>query len=966
MARRKSSNAPRRAPSTSPGYTFSPTYSESRIKYDDTPAAALRGQGGGLLQLRLGRAAQGHGLLAAFGLAFNAFLIYVASQSPQFQIIPPGYLDTVLWLLPLFVGALIGYDAVRRKWSPYRGYHGSRHFVLSSLAFALSAVAMVIIAFQVTGILKLELTWIMYPLSVSTISIGLISMADSWRGWGGRKAVSVVAALMPPIFMLIWVAYGVDPKQDTWRLLAVLFYFIMALSVEISGSMLHIIASSTSSAEREILSASNTKLDQLESSLRELQKSLEFRQKGLDEKEAIIEADRSELDEELSKAQTQSAELQTLQAQLETKEKDLQDFEKRVSGVRAEIDAQVEQVKRKESDLTGVEAEIEKGRNEIAAREAALMEKDQEIKRISIEVTAAQRQLDAKRKEAEELEERLRREDEGVDARQKEILQKEKAIQLKESELRLRSEQLDATKATQDQVQVTEMKDWESKLLEKERELGQLEVELKTLEDQVRERYENATTIEKRAAEDRKHLEAKESEMLAREKMISDKEASLEGTAEETERMKAAVKEALGRAKEREAQYEELLKATKVQQATATSNEDALKARQAALDSRQKKLDDMQVSLKKEIERVSQENRQLLQSRKEYERREQELMVKSLEYGKREEELAAKALESETRAKEARAAAATPGMKEMDKEESLARWEERLRQQEEELKKQRYQTEKELEAKEQALRAAVQAGVSEGAAEVSVEEKKERVKSGTPRLDDLLYGGIPFNANLLFIGPPYVGKEVVILNFVAEGLKKGIPAILVTTAKPPVEISKEMAPILPTFMEYQNLGLVNWIDASGSTGASGKPVREKNTWKVNGPADFEGILKIVNDLDAEFKGKHPYFRLAFLSLSSCIAVPDQTAAMGFVQRLVNRLRQTKAVAAYALERGMHTDQQVESIEHLVDGAVNFRAEKQKTMLQVIGLGEVQTRDWVPYKASNKAIMIGSFQLERIR
>ena len=37
-----------------------------------------------------------------------------------------------------------------------------------------------------------------------------------------------------------------------------------------------------------------------------------------------------------------------------------------------------------------------------------------------------------------------------------------------------------------------------------------------------------------------------------------------------------------------------------------------------------------------------------------------------------------------------------------------------------------------------------------------------------------------------------------------------------------------------------------------------------------------------------------------------------------------------------------------------------------TQLQVVGLGEVQTHDWVPYKFTNKSIMIGSFQLERIR
>jgi len=68
----------------------------------------------------------------------------------------------------------------------------------------------------------------------------------------------------------------------------------------------------------------------------------------------------------------------------------------------------------------------------------------------------------------------------------------------------------------------------------------------------------------------------------------------------------------------------------------------------------------------------------------------------------------------------------------------------------------------------------------------------------------------------------------------------------------------------------------------------------------------------------------------------------------------------------ALERGMHTDQTLEALEHMVDGAIHFKSEKQKTLLQVAGLGEVQTHDWVPYKFTNKALIIGSFQLERIR
>ena len=953
MARRKAPNNGRIGNSAmDPDAITAPHAAPDGMKRSST-TMALRQQGGGLLQLRLGRAAQAQGLGAAFGLAFNALLIYAASQAGTAQYFPSSFLDATLWLLPLFVGAVIGVDAVSRKWTPYRGYRSSRHFVLSLSGLVLAVLGMVLVGLDIVRITTLDIAYIMYPLSVSTISLVLLSMADTWQGWGGRKIVSTVAALTPAILMFFWVFLGIDPKPGPTGnpLLAVLFYSIMALAAEISGSMLHIIASSTATAEREILTASDLKLAQMQSSLKEFQKALDFRQRGLDEKDAIMESDRKDLEDELAKAATQTSDLRAQADELERKDRTIQDFEKRVSASSAQIDARAEQLKLKEGDLSAAESQIEKGRKEIAAREAAVIDREKELKRLGIEVTATQRDLEVRSKDAVQMEDRLKRDDTLLGTRHKALLKKEKEIQLGESQLKLRSEQVDATMSPDDAQRIREMKDWEEKLLGKEKELGTLEVELRTLEDEIKERYDKATHKEKRSVEDRRHVEAKEKELIAREQMISDKESAIEAGKAEIERLRTNVKESSTRLKERESEYVGLLTTTKVQQATATSNEGAVNARQAALDARQKKLDEMEAKLRREIDDRSRETREILQMKKEIDRREQELTVMTLEL--------------ETKKQQTRAAGSTPGVKDMTRDEGLSRWQEELQSRADELARREYQLKKEMAAKEQALRAQVQAGMTEGIEEVVIEEKKERVKSGTTRLDDLLYGGIPFNANLLFVGPPYVGKEVMIHNFIAEGLKKGVPAVLITTSKPPAEVAKDMAPILPTFVEYEQLGLVHWIDCSGTTPSSGKPLRDKSTWRVNGPTDFEAILKVVNELDASFKGKYQYFRLAFLTLSSCIGA-DQSAALSFVQKLVNRLRQTKAVAAYALERGMHTDQQVESLEHFVDGAIHFKSEKQKTMLQVIGLGESQTRDWVPYKHSNKAVLIGSFQLERIR
>ncbi len=88
--------------------------------------------------------------------------------------------------------------------------------------------------------------------------------------------------------------------------------------------------------------------------------------------------------------------------------------------------------------------------------------------------------------------------------------------------------------------------------------------------------------------------------------------------------------------------------------------------------------------------------------------------------------------------------------------------------------------------------------------------------------------------------------------------------------------------------------------------------------------------------------------------------------MNFVQRFVNHMRKGQSVSIYAVERGMHSDQLIEALEHQMDGAIHFKVERQKNLLSVAGICEVQTRDWVDYRHTNRALMIGAFMLERIK
>ncbi|HEV2449770.1 MAG TPA: ATPase domain-containing protein [Thermoplasmata archaeon] len=244
-----------------------------------------------------------------------------------------------------------------------------------------------------------------------------------------------------------------------------------------------------------------------------------------------------------------------------------------------------------------------------------------------------------------------------------------------------------------------------------------------------------------------------------------------------------------------------------------------------------------------------------------------------------------------------------------------------------------------------------------------------RSPSGVGRLDELLAGGLPPKSHLLLIGPPFLGKELLLYNFLAEGLRRGEPALLLSTVRAPAEVSAELAVVLPEFKQYERIGQVHWIDASNPAATpsiqdGGSGVRAV----VKGPLDYTGILSAVAaavkrvEGDSSTKG----LRLGALTLSACLAHGEERTADGFVRNLVGILKPRKALAMYAIDPATLDGARVEGALSRMDGAIRFREEHSKTQLQIQGLGEVATREWVEYRATNRSLTLGSFRLERIR
>jgi len=287
-----------------------------------------------------------------------------------------------------------------------------------------------------------------------------------------------------------------------------------------------------------------------------------------------------------------------------------------------------------------------------------------------------------------------------------------------------------------------------------------------------------------------------------------------------------------------------------------------------------------------------------------------------------------------------------------------------INQKEEEVRtKERYLSQKmeELRMREQGI---VEEEIEAREQERQIEFKQEKVKTGIPRLDDLLFGGIPFGTNASVYGPAYVGKEVVLNIFMAEGLKKGLPVVWVLTDKGPGDIREEMTFVLPSYEEYEKIGLVRYVDAySKSMGAD---TSDPHSIYIDEPTDHQTILKAVDGLASELKKKHQTYRLGFRSVSTLIAYLDPTTTFKFLQPFVGRRKRDKAVAMYVIEKGMHEEQEIQMLGSLMDGSIEFKVEQLKSFMSVKGICDVQSRGWIRYTYTKSGVSIGSFSLDHIK
>jgi KaiC/GvpD/RAD55 family RecA-like ATPase len=241
-----------------------------------------------------------------------------------------------------------------------------------------------------------------------------------------------------------------------------------------------------------------------------------------------------------------------------------------------------------------------------------------------------------------------------------------------------------------------------------------------------------------------------------------------------------------------------------------------------------------------------------------------------------------------------------------------------------------------------------------------------KVKSGVRRLDDLLFGGFPPGAQVVINGPAHTGKDVLARLFSVEGLRIGIPSIWVVTDKTHVQVREDLAALYPGYADAEKNGMVRYVDlysrAVGATTSTPGVRLLSSTDK----AVLDQLSQTVNGFAEELKERYPSYRLIFESVSTIAAYLDATATFRFLQPFVGRRKLDGSVGYYVLDSGMHSESDLEALEHMLDGSLNLKIEQMKTFLSVRGIGDAQARTWVGYTFTKRSFNLGSFSLEHIR
>ncbi|HEY9205075.1 MAG TPA: ATPase domain-containing protein [Candidatus Methanoperedens sp.] len=224
---------------------------------------------------------------------------------------------------------------------------------------------------------------------------------------------------------------------------------------------------------------------------------------------------------------------------------------------------------------------------------------------------------------------------------------------------------------------------------------------------------------------------------------------------------------------------------------------------------------------------------------------------------------------------------------------------------------------------------------------------------GIQELDNAIEG-IRKGSNILLIGPPMSGKEVILYNIMYNGAAKNDNAVITVT-------TRESATHILDWFKENNLALplsrIGIVDCVTKT-LSGAAVENENIKIASSPVDLTGIGVKISQFFEEFfmKKNIQKTQLHINSLSTILMYSNIQTVFRFLHVFTGRIKSAGALGIYVIESGMHDEKSIATLKQLFDGMIEVKSEDDKNYLRAVGLSPKPT-PWFEYEVEGATVRI---------
>jgi KaiC/GvpD/RAD55 family RecA-like ATPase len=217
----------------------------------------------------------------------------------------------------------------------------------------------------------------------------------------------------------------------------------------------------------------------------------------------------------------------------------------------------------------------------------------------------------------------------------------------------------------------------------------------------------------------------------------------------------------------------------------------------------------------------------------------------------------------------------------------------------------------------------------------------QRVETGIRSMDQLLMGGLPKGYTCVLIGPPGSGKSIFAKKFIHTALRKGEPAILVSTAE-----------TLDVVME--TMAVFGWAPREGDPFIFVDCV----SWRIGGstssyqaslihPADVSVAIQKAVEERGVAKAQAPV--LVIDSFTDIVKYGGAARALKLLDSLRIRLHRDGVTSLILVEEGVDEPRVVNAIEYSVAGTIRMKFSEQGRFFMVSRmLATPLTLKWIPF------------------